>query len=47
LRGSHGFASSRVATGTNSYPVGVAVNPAGTFAYVTNSNSNSVSVIAL
>ena len=38
-----------IATGTNSYPVGVAVNPAGTFAYTTNSNSNSksVSVIAL
>jgi YVTN family beta-propeller protein len=33
--------------GVGSLPYGVAVNPAGTFAYVTNSNSNSVSVIAL
>ena len=28
-------------------PCEVAVNPAGTFAYVTNADSNSVSVIAL
>lgn len=33
--------------GVGSLPSRVAVNPAGTFAYVTNSRSNSVSVIAL
>jgi DNA-binding beta-propeller fold protein YncE len=33
-------------TGFNG-PFGVAVNPAGTLAYVTNSNNNTVSVVAL
>ena len=30
-----------------SHPMGVAVNPAGTLAYVTNYRGDSVSVIAL
>jgi YVTN family beta-propeller protein len=33
--------------GVGSLPYGVALNPAGTFAYVTNDSGNSVSVIAL
>ena len=36
-----------IAVRAGSYPIGMAVNPAGTAAYVTNYGGNSVSVINL